>query len=78
VRDAIGGHLASIITGQRVTRAGAGRVELQNTAQNPSDHLTDALVEGSFGWITGEPLGFTSLGVQASARRRRSRGLRTT
>jgi cysteine-rich repeat protein len=53
---AAGGHLATI----------SGPLEqilvtsVQNTAENPWIGLTDALVEGSFGWITGEPLTFVA------------------
>jgi cysteine-rich repeat protein len=48
---AINGHLASI------TSAGEQTVvaSVQNTLENPWIGATDAVVEGSFGWITAEP-----------------------
>ena len=52
----LGGHLASITSAPEQALVAS----VQNTAQNPWIGLTDALVEGSFGWITGEPLGFTA------------------
>ncbi len=51
----LGGHLASITSAPEQALVAS----VQNTAQNPWIGLTDALVEGSFGWITGEALTFT-------------------
>jgi hypothetical protein len=66
----LGGHLASITSAPEQALVAS----VQNTAQNPWIGLTDALVEGSFGWITGEAR-VHGLGA-GSARRWRSRGLR--
>ncbi|MBK9035747.1 MAG: tandem-95 repeat protein [Myxococcales bacterium] len=53
---AVTGHLASITSAPEQALVES----VQNTAQNPWIGLTDALVEGSFGWITGELLTFTN------------------
>ncbi len=53
---AAGGHLATITSAEEQALVAS----VQNPAQNPWIGLTDELVEGSFGWITGEPLGYTN------------------
>lgn len=53
---AAGGHLATITNVQEQSVVSA----VQNTAQNPWIGLADELVEGSFGWVTGEPLTYTN------------------
>ncbi|MBA3539651.1 MAG: DUF4215 domain-containing protein, partial [Deltaproteobacteria bacterium] len=51
---ASGGHLAAITSAGEQTLVAS----VQNTAQNPWIGGTDALVEGSFGWLTGEAFSF--------------------
>jgi cysteine-rich repeat protein len=49
---AAGGHLVSITTSEERALV----ISVHNLTQEPWIGLTDELVEGSFGWITGEPL----------------------
>ena len=53
---AAGGHLAAITSGTEQ----AFVAMVHNTTQNPWIGLTDELVEGSFGWITGEAFSFNN------------------
>lgn len=51
---AAGGHLASITSSAEQALVAS----IHNVLQNPWIGLTDELVEGSFGWITGEAMSF--------------------
>ena len=53
---AVTGHLATITNGGEQLVAAS----VQNPDENPWIGGTDALVEGSFGWITGEPFVYTN------------------
>ena len=57
--EAVGGHLATITGAAEQTVVAF----VQNAAQNPWIGATDELVEGSFGWITGEAFSFTAWGA---------------
>jgi len=50
------GHLVSITSEEEQAIAAS----VQNPDENPWIGLTDAMVEGSFGWITTEALGYTN------------------
>ncbi len=52
---ASGGHLVTITSAGEQTLAAS----VQNTSQNPWIGATDAVVEGTFTWITGEAFAFT-------------------
>ena len=53
---AVTGHLVSITSEAEQTIAAS----VQNPAENPWIGLADEIVEGSFGWVTGEALGYTN------------------